>query len=82
MEMVTISSWAVMKPFKPCLREEKRYPLVSIPPFGRGFSRHSGLPIRCVPGRARKKNFRALEHRLDEPARLSLGMDCGRDDHR
>src|SRR5580658_2427861 len=55
-------------------REEKRYPLVSIPPFGRGFSRHPGLPIRCVLGRARKTNFRAREHRLDEPARLSLGM--------
>jgi hypothetical protein len=25
-----------------------RCPLVSIPPFGRGFSRHRGLPIRCV----------------------------------
>ena len=28
--------------------ERRRSPLVSIPPFGRGFSRHPGLPIRCV----------------------------------
>ena len=27
--------------------ERGRSPLVSIPPFGRGFSRHEGLPIRC-----------------------------------
>ena len=27
--------------------ERGRSPLVSIPPFGRGFSRHRGLPIRC-----------------------------------
>src|SRR6266481_1588596 len=27
--------------------ERGRSPLVSIPPFGRGFSRHQGLPIRC-----------------------------------
>jgi photosystem II stability/assembly factor-like uncharacterized protein len=27
--------------------ERGRSPLVSIPPFGRGFSRHPGLPIRC-----------------------------------
>ena len=26
--------------------ERGRSPLVSIPPFGRGFSRHQGLPIR------------------------------------
>jgi hypothetical protein len=26
--------------------ERGRSPLVSIPPFGRGFSRHRGLPIR------------------------------------
>jgi transposase len=54
--------------------ERVRSPLVSIPPFGRGFSRHGGLSIRCVLGRARKGNFRAHEHRLDEPTRLSLGM--------
>ena len=27
--------------------EKRRSPLVSIPPFGRGFSRHRGLSIRC-----------------------------------
>src|ERR1035438_6106415 len=54
--------------------EEKRSPLVSIPPCGRGFSRHPGLSIRCIREGARKTNFRAREHRLDEPARLSLGM--------
>ena len=27
--------------------ERRRSPLMSIPPFGRGFSRHWGLPIRC-----------------------------------
>ena len=41
-------------------------------PSGRGFSRHEGLPIRCVLGKARKANFRA-PHRLDEPTKLSLG---------
>ena len=54
--------------------EKKHYPLVSIPPFGRGFSRPSGLPIRCVLGRARKMSFRAREHRLDGHTGLSLGM--------
>ena len=41
-------------------------------PSGRGFSRHKGLPIRCVLRKARKANFRA-PHRLDEPTKLSLG---------
>jgi hypothetical protein len=29
-----------------CEMEKRRSPLVSIPPFGRGFSRHGGLSIR------------------------------------
>ena len=39
--------------------ESGRSPLVSIPPFGRGFSRHRGLSIRLILGRARKGSFRA-----------------------
>src|SRR5664280_2090795 len=55
--------------------ERERSPLVSnTRPSGGGFSRHLGLPIRCVLGRARKTNFRAHEHRLDEPTRVSLSM--------
>ena len=54
--------------------EKGRSPLVSIPPFGRGFSRHPGLPIRCDFGKSAKGDFRARLHRLDEPTRLSLGM--------
>jgi hypothetical protein len=54
--------------------ETERFPLVSIPPFGRGFSRHGGLSIRCGFGKSAKDDFRARLHRLDEPARLSLGM--------
>ena len=53
--------------------ETERFPLVSIPPFGRGFSRHGGLPIRCGFGKSAKAGFRAPRHRLGEPARLSLG---------
>jgi hypothetical protein len=54
--------------------ERGRSPLVSIPPFGRGFSRHPGLPIRCEFGKSAKGDFRARLHRLDEPTGLSLGM--------
>jgi hypothetical protein len=54
--------------------ESGRSPLASIPPFGRGFSRHPGLPIRCGSGKGAKGDFRARRHRLDEPTRLSLGM--------
>jgi hypothetical protein len=54
--------------------ETERFPLVSIPPFGRGFSRHGGLSIRCGFGKSAKDDFRARLDRLDEPARLSLGM--------
>jgi len=53
--------------------ETERFPLVSIPPFGRGFSRHGGLSIRCGFGKSAKDDFRARLPRLDEPARLSLG---------
>jgi hypothetical protein len=34
--------------------EKQRFPLVRIPPFGRRFSRHQCLPIRCDLGGARK----------------------------
>jgi hypothetical protein len=54
--------------------ENGRSPLVNIPPCGRGFSRHPGLPIRCDFGKSAKGDFRARPHRLDEPTRLSLGM--------
>ena len=56
--------------------ETERFPLVSIPPFGRGFSRHGGLPIRWGFGKSAKGDFRARLHRLDEPTRLSLGKDA------
>jgi hypothetical protein len=54
--------------------ETERFPLVSIPPFGRGFSRHGGLSIRWGFRKSAKDGFRARLDRLDEPARLSLGM--------
>jgi hypothetical protein len=54
--------------------ETERPSLVSIPPFGRGFLRHWGLSIRCGFGKSAKGEFRAPDHRLDEPTRLSLGM--------
>src|ERR1700687_4249131 len=47
--------------------ERGRSPLVSIPPFGRGFLRHGGLSIRCSFERVREENSRARDHRLDEP---------------
>jgi len=48
--------------------ERERSPLASIPPFqGGDFRGIRGLPIRCMLGRARKANFRAPKHRLDEP---------------
>jgi len=47
-----------------------------IPPFGRGFSRHRGLPIRWVFWRAQRHAPPRSGHRLDEPARLSLGNGC------
>src|SRR6266436_3957933 len=53
--------------------EKQRSPLVSIPPFGRGFSRHGGLSIRWRLGGARTSSH-APVHRLDEPTGLSLGM--------
>ncbi len=54
--------------------ERRRSPLVSIPPYGRGFSRHRGLPIRCDFGKSAKGDFRARLHRLHEPTRLPLGV--------
>jgi hypothetical protein len=53
--------------------EKRRSPLVSIPPFGRGFSRHGGLSIRWRLGGARTSPH-APVHRLDEPTGISLGM--------
>jgi hypothetical protein len=40
--------------------ERGRSPLVSIPPFGRGFSRHRGLPIRCGLFEERRSEAAAL----------------------
>jgi hypothetical protein len=54
--------------------ENGRSQLVSIPLFGRGFSRHQGLPIRCHFRKSAKDDFRARLHRLDETTRLSPGM--------
>jgi hypothetical protein len=53
--------------------EKRRSPLVSIPPLGRGFSRHGGLSIRWRLGGARTSPH-APVHRLDEPTGISLGM--------
>jgi hypothetical protein len=53
--------------------EKRRSPLVSIPPFGRGFSRHRGLSIRWRLVGARTSPH-APVHRLDEPTGVSLGM--------
>jgi hypothetical protein len=54
--------------------ERGRSPLVSIPPCGRGFSRHRGLPIRC--GLLKNSEGMPLRpvHRLDESTGLSLSM--------
>ena len=54
--------------------ESGRSPLVNIPPFGRGFSRHQGLPIRCVFLKSPEAKPPRSIHRLNELARLSLGM--------
>jgi len=43
------------------------------PPFGRGFSRHQGLPIRWGLDGAQRCVRTPQPHRLDEPAKLSLG---------
>ena len=52
--------------------EKRRSPLVSIPPFGRGFSRHG--VFRSDGGWGRKNELLRPVHRLDEPAGISLGM--------
>ena len=55
--------------------ERERSPLVSIPPLRGGDFQGIGVYRSDVfLGRARKVNFRAQPHRLDEPTRLSLGM--------
>ena len=51
-----------------------RAPLVNIPPFGREYSRHRGLPIRCgLLKSAEGKPLRPV-HRLNEPSGLALSM--------
>src|SRR2546425_7176178 len=42
--------------------------------FGRWFSRHAGLPIRCGLAGAREGYSRRCSDRLHEPTKLSLGM--------
>ena len=55
--------------------ERVRSPLVSIPPLrGGDFQGIRVYRSDMVLGRARKANFRAQQHRLDEPTKLSLGM--------
>src|SRR6266851_10495312 len=61
--------------------ESWRSPLVSIPPFGRGFWRHGVYRSDVILRGAEARHPRS-GHRLDEPAKLSLGMGCGRDEHR
>jgi hypothetical protein len=54
--------------------EKQGSPLMSdFRPCGRGFSRHKGLPIRLIFEMSARRPP-ALDHRLDEPTRLSLGM--------
>src|SRR3954454_23864966 len=56
--------------------------LVSVPPLrGGDFQGIRVYRSDAFWGRARKVNFRA-RHRLDEPAKLSLGLGRGRDEHR
>ena len=45
-----------------------------IPPFGRGFSSHAGLPIRCGLAGAREGYSRRCSDRLDEHTKLSFGV--------
>jgi hypothetical protein len=54
--------------------ERGRSPLVSIPPCGRGFFRHRGLPIRCGFLKSAEAKPPRSVHRLDEPTGLSLSM--------
>src|ERR1022692_4198634 len=61
----------------PVQREEERArsPLMSIPPLrGGDFQGIRVYRSDVFLGRARKANFRAQQHRLDEPTKLSLGM--------
>ena len=53
--------------------EKRVSPLVSIPPFGRGFSRHGVFRSDGGWGGARTSSH-APVHRLDEPTGISLGM--------
>jgi hypothetical protein len=58
--------------------ERERSPLVKdSAPSGRGFSRHWGLSIRWMEA-AQETGSRAADPRLDEPAKLSLGMVASR----
>ena len=53
--------------------EKRRSPLVSIPPFGRGFSRQG--VFRSDGGwAAQERVLTPPVHRLDEPTGISLGM--------
>ena len=55
--------------------ERVRSPLASIPPLrGGDFQGIRVYRSDVFWGRARKANFRAPKHRLDEPTKLSLGM--------
>jgi hypothetical protein len=66
-----------IRPAVPVQREmeRERSPLARIPPLrGGDFQGMRVYRSDVVLGRARKANFRAPQHRLDEPARLSLGM--------
>ena len=47
---------------------------MSIPPFGRGFSRHRGLPTDVVSLRSAEAKPPRSVHRPDEPTELSLSM--------
>jgi hypothetical protein len=49
-------------------------PLVSIPPCGRGFSRHLGLPIRCGPLQSAEWKHLHRVHLLYEPTGLPPSM--------
>lgn len=66
---------------------------MGIPPWGRGFSRHAGLPIRCSPFEERRSEAAALHHavllalvreRIDDPIVMDLigqTLHCTVDDN-
>jgi hypothetical protein len=55
-------------------RERGHSPLMSIPPFRRGFLRHQDLPIRCGPWKNAEGKPPRSVHRFHEATGRSLGL--------